>query len=92
MKKIYLIIWGVLCFQSAYSQEITNFYLESGSTNDEVILNTSFYFYNVAGYIESSYTVDDNVINFTMCYILGASTSPTYDDQEFRATTSSYLS
>ena len=83
MKRIYLIIWGVLCFQSAYSQEITNFYLEPGSTNDEVILNTSFYFYNVAGYIESSYTVDDNVINFTMCYILGASTSPTYDDQEF---------
>ncbi len=83
MKRIYLIVWVVLCFQSAYSQELTNFYLESGSTNDEVVLHTSFYYVSLANYYESSYTVDDNVINFSICYQLDSSGSTNYDDREF---------
>jgi hypothetical protein len=83
MKRIYLALLCFICFQLACSQEITNFYLEPGSTNDEVILNTSFYNSNLAGFIESSYTVDGNVINFSICYALSSATQPIFDDRQF---------
>jgi hypothetical protein len=51
--------------------------------NDEVILYTSFYYVSLANYYESSYTVDDNVINFSICYQLDSSGSTNYDDREF---------
>lgn len=65
------------------SQVLSNYYLEPGSTNQEVILHTSFFHFMGGGFFESNVEVVGNNINFSMCYILGSTAGETNDDQEF---------
>ena len=85
MKRFYelLVAVALLSFSVAQSQSLSNYYLESGSNNQEVILHTSFYYHHGAGFIESNVEVVGNTINFSICYGLSSTTVVTNDDREF---------
>ncbi len=82
MKKL-IVVLSLLISGIANSQVLSNYYLESGSTNQEVILHTSFFHFMGGGYFESNVEVVGNNINFSMCYILSSTGGVTNDDQEF---------
>jgi len=85
MKKFYkiVVVFALLSITSAQSQVLSNYYLESGSTNQEVILHTSVFHFMGAGFFESNVEVVGNNINFSICYILSSIGVITNDDQEF---------
>ena len=83
MKNIYIALIALLFFNGVTGQVLSNYYLEPGSTNDEAILHTSFYASHGAGYIDHMVEITGNVIDFSICYQLSSTQSPTYDDQEF---------
>ena len=82
MKK-FIVVLCVLMSGVVNGQSLSNYYLEPGSTNQEVILHTSFYYHHGAGFIESNVEVVGNHINFSICYVLSSTTVVTNDDQEF---------
>ena len=63
-------------------QELTNFYLEPGMTNNEAILHTTFYHSNSANLYSAEIEIIGNTINVSICYNLGWYQVETYDDQE----------
>ncbi len=69
MKKL-LVVFLLLLSGLINGQEIYNFYLEPGASNEEAILHTSFYFNQGAGHIESNLDIVGNTINFSICYVL----------------------
>jgi Leucine-rich repeat (LRR) protein len=82
MKKL-LVVLG-LCITGIISgQELSNFYLEPGSTANEATLHTSFYYSQGASIENADIEIVDNIINATLCYKLSSILQPTYDDQQF---------
>jgi hypothetical protein len=87
MKKHILILF--IFFSSyGYSQELMNYYLSpeaiSGNTEGTVLmLHTTFFYYSGAGLVDYNYTIEDNVINFKMCYALSSSAVVTIDKKVF---------
>ena len=83
MKK-YILILFMFSSSISFSQELINYYLSpeaiSGSTEGTVLmLHTTFYYYNGAGYIDHNYTIDDHIITFKLCYALGSTTFHHFD-------------
>lgn len=82
MKKCIIILCALMS-GLVNGQELTNFYLEPGTTNNEVILHTSFFHLASATLYSSEIEIIGNRINFSICYNLGWQQVETNDDQEF---------
>ena len=87
MKK-YILILFIFFFSYGYSQELINYYLSpeaiSGTTEGTVLmLHTTFYYYNGAGYIDHNYTIDGQIITFKLCYALGSTLFHHFDKRVY---------
>ncbi len=83
-KYISILVLFVTCF--VQGQHLANFYLEPTADDNVIIVHTEFRYFHGAGLNEYGVTITDNVIDFTLCYTLGSTTSETYDIQEFEVT------
>ena len=81
MRKIVLLFLFISSL--VQGQELTNFYLEPGTTNNEVTLHTSFFYHSSAILHSTEIDIVGNTINFLICYNLGFVPVESYDHQEF---------
>lgn len=82
MKK-YTLIFLLFVSSFGFGQELMNFYLEPDSYTGNISLRTTFFHYSGGGLDNMTYTINENVIDVTLCYGVGSTTVITYDEQIF---------
>jgi len=100
MKKSFLTIVFLFVFGFGNSQELMNFYLSPNIPSSEtpfsteettLLLHTTFYAFTGAGFNDYYYTIEDNVINFKLCYGVGSTAVTTLDKMTFEIVMPSFI-